>query len=312
MRNGPGIGWLMSAPGPKPFFAPPGEGEEAAAAEVAAAAAAAKAVADAKAAADAAAAKVVADKAAADAAAKAAADDIETKRKAGELSDREAELLKETMARKAKIKDLEDQLAVAAALAAKFEGVDADEARKLAAAAAEATKAKLKAEGDFDALRTMMADEHKKEIEAERKRNADASTALSAAMVQINELTVGQSFATSPFVNDETVLTPAKARIVYGPNFSVENGVVVAYDKPAGTEGRVKLVDSSGNAMPFEAAIKHMIDKDPDRDRMLASKVKSGAGSKTTDGKGKPAAGGTGRERIEGGLGTLLSRHIKT
>jgi hypothetical protein len=73
--------------------------------------------------------------------------------------------------------------------------------------------------------------------------------------------------------------------VVYGDHFESENGTVVAYDKPKGAEGRTKLIDGSGNPLGFEAAIKKLVDSDPERDNLVKSKVAPGAGSKTTDGK---------------------------
>lgn len=278
-----GAGFLFTGFGPKPVLAPEdgnGNGDDEAAK------AAAKAAAD-KAAADAA--KAAADKAAAD---KEAADKVELENKLKGLSDREAELLKDSMKKKEKLQAAEKNLADLQAQLKKFEGIDpakvADLLKKEAdaeAARVDAEKKALEAKGDFDRLKQMMADEHKKQLDAKDVEVTTTKSALDAAMVQINDLTIGSAFSGSSFVGDELVLTPAKARILYGDHFDVEENRVVGYDKPKGAKNRTALVDGSGKPVAFEDAIKKIVDADPDRDRLIKSKIGTGAGSKTGNDK---------------------------
>lgn len=239
-----------------------------------------KAVAD-KAVAD----KIVADKAAAD---KAAADEA-ARIAASKLSDTEAELLKENMKSKEKLKKAAEEKAALETQLKAFEGIDPAKAKDLLAAQAKAAEDAIKAEtkrladaGEFDRLKTMITDAHKTEMTAAQKLIKDTSTALDQATKTINDLTVGASFNTSAFVGEELVLTPRVARDVYGANFDVENGSVVAYDKPRGVENRTKLVNGSGEPLGFEDAIKKLVDAAPDKDQLLKSKLKTGANSKTT------------------------------
>lgn len=262
-----------------------------------AAALAAKALAD-KAEADKAAAdKAAADKVAADAAAAAAAG-------RPPVSDADAKLLKENM--KAK-KDLE---AAQARLAA-FDGLDADAVKKLVADAAAAEEARKAAEeaaalarGDFDGIKKQMVDAHTAALKVEADKATTAAQALAAAQSTIENLTVGASFAGSEFIAKELVLTPSKTRLAYGTHFDVVDGVVVAYDKPRGSEGRSKIVDASGNSVGFEDALKKIVDLDPEKDHLIRAKGVPGAQSKTTDGKATTAEtkGLTGIARIQAGL----------
>lgn len=244
------------------------------------------------------AAKAAADKVAADAA-QAEADRIAAEEAAKNKgpSDAEAKLLKENMERKATIKELQDKLK-------SYEGIDPEAARIAAAAKVEAEKAALAASGDFDRLKAMMADEHAKELTAAKTAAEAKDLALNAAQKTINELTIGSSFSSSTFINEELILTPAKARAVYGAHFEIEDGKTVGYDKPAGEATRTKLVDAAGNAMPFEAALKKLVEADPDRERLLKSKLATGAGSKTAGSKtpGDEANAGTGISRIAASL----------
>jgi len=287
-RTAPGsrIGWLMSGIGPKPVFDVPndqGQADEAAKA----------------------AAKVIADKAAADAAAKLAADKAAADALAKTAEGQAAALQKQ-------LADAQEALRLANEDVKKYAGIDPAKARELQKAADDAAKAALEAKGDFDRVKTMMIDEHKKALDAAKLEATTKATELLSAQQQIHNLTIGQAFGQSEFINKETVLPASKAQGVYGPHFAVENGVIVGYDKPAGTDKRTKLVDGSGNPMSFEAAMRHLVDKDPDRDKLLSSKIKAGSGSKTIDGKvTEKNIGVSGRSRIEAATAGLLKRHLK-
>lgn len=194
-------------------------------------------------------------------------------------SDAEAKLLKEVMKFKNALKEKDEALK-------RFEGIDPDAVKALLAekeeaekAKREAEEAKLRATGDFDALKKRMADEHEKSLKAERARTEEAIRAQGSLTAQIHELTVGQNFAGSKFVTEETILTPSKARALYESHFDVVNGQVVAYDRPRSQQGREPLVNALGQPVPFDAAIKTIIEADPDRDALLRSKARPGAGS---------------------------------
>ncbi|HHJ4449796.1 TPA: hypothetical protein ACQJMR_005500, partial [Raoultella ornithinolytica] len=79
------------------------------------------------------------------------------------------------------------------------------------------------------------------------------------------------------------LMTPAKARVIYGSHFEIgEDGQVVGYDKPAGAKDRAVLVDGQGNPLAFESAIERILRADPEADALLRSEAKQGAHSKTT------------------------------
>ena len=93
-------------------------------------------------------------------------------------------------------------------------------------------------------------------------------------------------------------------RSFFGPHFEYDGEQVVAYDKPAGQKGRVVLMDAKGDPLPFETALRKLVDADEDRDTILTSKTKTGAGSKTDPKTKAPVFTPhlSGRSRIAAGL----------
>lgn len=223
--------------------------------------------------------KAVADKAAAEKAAaeKAAAEKDGDKSK---MSDEAAKLLKENMDKKAALAKAEEEKTALANKLKEFDGIDPEAVRKLLADQAAAEKKALEDKGDFDRVKKMMAEEHKKEIEKLQAERDAERTEKSGLTKTIQELTIGQAFLSSEFIKENLVLTPAKTRVIYGAHFEIENGQVVGYDKPAGSDARTKLVDASGSPFNFEAALQHLIEKDPERDQVKKSKLAAGGGGK--------------------------------
>lgn len=205
-------------------------------------------------------------------------------------TDAEAKLLKEVMAKKEQIKKQEAELAEVKQQLQQINdlgGLDmlkqlADEKKKLEEQRKAEEAKKLEEKGEWEKLKAQMVDEHTKSTENYRKEIDELKSKLSSEQKKISELTVGSAFNSSAYLKEKTILTPSKARIIYGDYFDIdENGNVVGYDKPRGQSGRVALVDQLGANVDFETAIQRIIDKDPDRDRIVRSSSKNGAGSRT-------------------------------
>lgn len=202
-------------------------------------------------------------------------------------SDAEAKLLKEVMSKKEKIKAQSDEIDSMKESLKKFDGVDMEEVKKLIQAQADAKTKDLEKKGDWDKLRQQMVDQQNVKT-TELTSEIDAlKQSLSSKGDIINKLTVGHSFDSSGYIGERLTLTPSKARIIYGTHFDVEEGNIVAYDKPSGTKDRTALVDGEGKSLGFEAAIAKIVDMDPDRDHIVKSKVKSGSDSKENASKAK-------------------------
>lgn len=232
-----------------------------------------------------AAAKEAADKAAAEAA-KAEAEKKakeEGDKKESSLSDSEAKLLKELMAEKNANKDLKGKATQLDALnkeLAELGGIDALKA--LVAAKADADKKALEEKGEFETVKKMIVEENQKLVQVANDKAAAAEAEIAKRDAIIDELTIGAAFGSSAVVAD-TVLTPTKARQIFGAHFERVDGQIVGYDKPKGEAGRTQLIDGSGKPLSFDAALKKLVDADPDRERLMKSKLKQGAGSGTTD-----------------------------
>lgn len=207
----------------------------------------------------------------------------------GGMSDSDAKLLKELMAQKNRAKELAAELEGAKKLLSDFDGVDPAKARKLLADEEEAARKAAEARGEYDRLLAQMGERHQTEQAALNGRLSEAQTTVSALQREIAELTVGSAFSGSAFVNSDLTLTATKARVIYGPHFEYKDGKVVGYDKPAGASDRTMLVSSTGEALSFDEALRALVEKDPDRDRLLRGKAKAGAGSATAT-KGAKAA----------------------
>ena len=193
----------------------------------------------------------------------------------------------------------------------KFKGIDPVKARENAdkvaaaeAAARDAEKAKAEAEGNFERLREIQNEEHEAALEAERKRASDAEERANALAKQMNQTTLTSAFAASRYLAKETILSGPKAERIYGDHVEIEDGDVVVYDAPAGAKKRTKVMDGKGNPLPFDEAIKKVIESDPDKDSFLRSKMKPGAKSKTED-VGKPERGASRHSRLVAGLKAL-------
>lgn len=235
----------------------------------------------------------------------------------GKPSDREAQLLKESMSRKEKIGQLEARLA-------EFEGIDPKAFREMQERLQafdqkerDQVNAKLVEQGRFDEALASMRAEHEGVLNQVRTQSAaELQTAtqereqlkaqLSAYQAQIEDLTVGAAFGNSAFIREELVqaMNPERSRRLYGDHFDIVEGKVVGYDKPRGQDGRVPLVDKDGQPVSFDEAFKRVLSSQSDYETLIRSSAKPGAGSGTRDDKATDPTQkiGTGVNRITAAL----------
>lgn len=225
---------------------------------------------------------------------------------ARKVSDEEARLLKENMKRKEQLDKANAELKKAQELLKSFDGIDPNAVRKMLTDQKTAEEKALEAKGDWERLKTRMAEEHGKEVTTLQDQIKQLTEQLNSTQSTIKDLSIGTQFSQSKFISDELTLTPSKARVVYGEYFDVENGQVIGYDKPRGSANRTAMVDQYGNPVGFEDALRKIVEADPDKDHLLKSKMKPGAGSdsrsKTTDAGKKADTSPDGVSKIAAGL----------
>lgn len=250
------------------------------------------------------------DKGAGDAQGKDGDKDADGKGKGG-ISDADAKLLRDVMKHKDRARTLETELQKATDALKNFDGIDPVKMRELLRQQEEAEVKAAEARGEYDRLIKQMGERHQEE---KNRLSGDLSARdaeVSALRQQVADLTVGSAFGSSQFVAQDLTLTPAKARVIYGAHFEFKDGKVVGYDKPAGASDRTVLVDSVGDPLFFDAALAALVNKDPDRDQLLRSKAKTGAGSSTSTKQASKAVAETqkpnlsGMEKISAGLKAL-------
>lgn len=232
-------------------------------------------------------------------------DDDEQKR----ISDREAQLLKESMSRKKKLKDAEAKLQELQSKLRNYEGLDPEEARTAVKSVKESKLKEAEKRGEFDKVKKQMLEDHQKTVD---KLNASIEELRQESLKKeniIHDLTIGNSFNQSDFIAKELVLTPTKARVVYKDHFEVQDGNVVAYDKPKSASDRAPLVDGNGDPLRFDEALRKIVESDPDKDALVRSKMKSGADSSTVNKKvAEKKKDLSGQEKIASGLSSLRKK----
>ncbi len=217
-------------------------------------------------------------------------------------SDEEARLLQDLMKHKKAAREAQAKLK-------DYDGVDVEEYKRLKQASADAAQAELEAKGQFDEVKRQMREAHDQEITTIRAESEEKDKTIAELKAQIEELTVGSSFGSSKFLKEETLLPPSKARRLYGEHFEIEDGKVVAYDKPKGAANRSPLVDGRGDPLPFEDAISKIFKADPDSKEMLRSALRPGSDSDPSNAKSDPAKDQkpmSRQEKIASGLSSLF------
>lgn len=188
------------------------------------------------------------------------------------LKKEKADLLKEVMAKKEKLKE--------------YEGIDASEAKRLLKekkdaeeAAAAAEKEKLEKENNWEALKKQMVEENDKVIKGLNDQITALKEELENNKKERETLFMNNKFEESKYIRENLVLSPNKTKVLYGSYFEVENGELVAYNSPKGSSNRVRLVDANGNNLEFDKAVEKIVGQDPDKNTLLKSKAHVGAGS---------------------------------
>lgn len=244
-------------------------------------------------------------------------------------SDETAKLLSEVMKKKEKINALTESnssleeankkiMEELESLKTKFDGIDPSEVSEMKQRERERREKELADNQDWETLKAEMEERHQStieqalsqktseftsELEAEREKYSALEQKFNQSQSVIEELTVGNAFGTSMYVSEELSPSPTKVRKLYGEHFDVEDGQIVAYDKPRGAEKRQPLVDGNGKPLNFELALQKIVDSDPDKDTIRKAKQRAGSDSSSANRDGSaPKSDVKGLSRIEAGL----------
>lgn len=221
------------------------------------------------------------------------------------FSDEEAaKLLKENMRRKDELKKLAEEREQLKNALAQFDGLDPNDIKKLVTEKQTAEEERLKKAGEWDRLKTQMVEVHNREKQTLAEQLKAKDEELLNLRSTIGELTVGNAFGNSKFIQNDLTIPPNKARALYGSHFEFEEGRIVGYDKPAGAKDRTMLIDGTGDPLPFEEALQKIVQADPDYTSLAKSKIKVGAnsGTKGSDKAPEIKADVRGVSRIAAGL----------
>jgi len=206
------------------------------------------------------------------------------------LTAEKAELLKETLKRKDKLKAAADEKTATEATLAKLnetvkallgEDITIEDLQAKVQERKAAEVEALKKSGDFDKLQARLVAEHKKEIDKINGAHGavvkDLTVKQASADAEIRRLLVTNNFAGSTFIKDELVLTPVKAEKLFGEHFKVEETdgkrVTKAY------VGSEPLLDKDGHPLGFELALREIVSRDPEKDSLFKANARKGAGS---------------------------------
>lgn len=205
--------------------------------------------------------------------------DESKKEEKSSLDDASAKLLKELMAFKEKNRELANKLKI-------YDGLDAEQARKALADAQERERKEMEAKGEYSRIiEQINADNAAKLKEMEEKLTALEQERDRVALENRDKDLVNK-FANSQFVRDSLVISGEKVKVLFGSHFEYnDDGELIAYDKPKGASNRTPLVDNKGINLSFEAALAKIVQADSDWESLAKSNMRSGAGSKTDQGK---------------------------
>lgn len=235
----------------------------------------------------------------------------------GKPSEEVVKLLKEVMSKKDKITTLTDSNNKLTEQLSKYEGVDLEEIATLRTelenfkkAERDRTNKQLEDKGDWGTLKQQLVDDHQSALDQVVSENKQKLVDLKSALTQekqdlqntvenqqiiIEELTLGNAFASSLYVSENLQPSSSKIRQLYQGHFDVVDGKLHPFDKPRSAEGRRPIIDGDGKPMTFDKALQKIVEADPDKETILKAKQRSGGGSDTNNRKstteGKPVRG---------------------
>jgi multidrug resistance efflux pump len=169
-----------------------------------------------------------------------------------------------------------------------YEGIeDAEGARKALEMVKNLSAGELKTVAQVEEIKTAAAKAAEDRVAAANKASKEALDKATEAndklTKQLYSEKIGGSFARSKYVAEKTILPGPAAEKIFGENFRIEDGKIVAY----GPDGnKVYSRAKPGNDAEFEEALEMLVDIYPFRDSILKG---TGGGTGAQNGRGNGA-----------------------
>jgi hypothetical protein len=198
-------------------------------------------------------------------------------------------LTREAAEKRTALKDATDKLSA-------FSGIEDPAAAVKALAFAESMDGKKAM--DDEAIAKVVAAAVKPlqdKIAAQEQAATDLSTELYTERVS-------KQFASSPFINEKTLLTPDIAEARFGSHFTVEDGKFIAKDADG---EQIYSTVKAGEPANFEEAITALVDAYPRKDDILRASGANGSGSQQNNAQHNNQEPTTSVQKIEAGLAEL-------
>ena len=139
---------------------------------------------------------------------------------------------------------------------------------------------------------------------------AEREASLNTVNGQVRSLVVDNQFHSSKYIPNDLIVTPTMARKIFGDNFKAE--MVNNKTQAVGYMNGEPVMSKSnvGEFAPFEEALKHMIDTDPDRDAYIkadSKKSKQEPDTPVSFQSTEPGETRTSTDKIRAGLAKLTA-----
>lgn len=130
--------------------------------------------------------------------------------------------------------------------------------------------------GKVDELKQSIRESYEGKIKEKDKALSEWEEKYHAKEREIDSYMVGQKFATSGFIQDETFLTPEIAQSHWGRHFKNEDGQLIAYWRDGDP---IYSKSNPGEYADFDEALRMIVDRYEQKDRILKGSGASGSGA---------------------------------
>lgn len=177
-------------------------------------------------------------------------------------------------------KQLRERAEKAEAAAKVFEGMDPDTVRDALDKVGKIDAKALVDSGQVDTLKAQFKAQLDKTV-------AEKDDLVQTLQQRLNDTMIGNAFANSQFINERTILPRDVAQAYFGKSFKVEGDQVVAYGSDGQPIGSRRNI---GDFASVDEAIEILLEKHPDKDRILKAAPAGGTGAGHGAGRGGPEA----------------------